>query len=409
MLALAISEGWFRYRAHAKIADADLPIRSIISKRIWRIWSPTVTNTALGAFMLADKENVVMPPFSAFANRGEHDSERLTHIFPYAILPPSRRFTARDFLLPESKAVASTYHATSNAFGFRDPERSRQKPKGTYRIICLGAYTTFGHAVDDADTFPRQLERILNERYGPERRFEVWNGGIHASTAIMGLARVHTDVLGYAPDLVLLDYGIVDLSFSDHDYLAPGDYKLRAVPDYDGFYRGLGNKFWSRVIFPTLGGTLGDSYVVLKLFDKIEEYENEDSTENPAAAFTRVMRLIVETLRAGGVEVALMNSVSAPAFGFFERLQVRIGAPYFNVYQLIEKPREAELQSFDASDTWVSEFGEYRDRLSAFPQYALRPYMADMFQLNAMGQRRLAEGLARAISERFLTPNAQAR
>ncbi|MBZ0270081.1 hypothetical protein K8I85_18165, partial [bacterium] len=53
---------------------------------------------------------------------------------------------------------------TTNAQGFRAPcEYAERIPDGTIRLLCSGDSFTLGWGVDDADTWPAQLER-LDER-----------------------------------------------------------------------------------------------------------------------------------------------------------------------------------------------------------------------------------------------------
>src|SRR5262245_46577047 len=48
----------------------------------------------------------------------------------------------------------------------RDENKSREKPWYRYRIVCLGDSCTYGLGVKTAETWPKQLERLLNERLG---------------------------------------------------------------------------------------------------------------------------------------------------------------------------------------------------------------------------------------------------
>lgn len=64
-----------------------------------------------------------------------------------------------------------------NDNGFRGPDFDRQKPKDIYRIICIGDSRTFGMEMPYEDSYPAQLERLLNS-HGGGRRYEVINAGI---------------------------------------------------------------------------------------------------------------------------------------------------------------------------------------------------------------------------------------
>ncbi|MCB1153066.1 SGNH/GDSL hydrolase family protein, partial [bacterium] len=92
---------------------------------------------------------------------------------------------------------------TINALGMRDPERTLEKPPGTFRIVVLGSSTTFGAEVSDGETFPNYAEEILNARRDG-RRYEVWNAGISSYTphqmAAFGRRLIEQ---GAAPDLIV--------------------------------------------------------------------------------------------------------------------------------------------------------------------------------------------------------------
>ena len=92
-----------------------------------------------------------------------------------------------------------------NDLGLRDTHRARLKPNNTYRIICLGGEFTFGPEVGDNDTFPHQLETLLNKKF--KGRFEVWNAGIPNGTFAYQTTAAKLLSAKYAPDLLLFQAG----------------------------------------------------------------------------------------------------------------------------------------------------------------------------------------------------------
>ncbi len=56
-----------------------------------------------------------------------------------------------------------------NSLGFRGPEITREKPEGMFRIVALGASTTYGIYVSDEYTYPYQLEKKLDEKFGSDK------------------------------------------------------------------------------------------------------------------------------------------------------------------------------------------------------------------------------------------------
>ncbi|MBI5622570.1 MAG: tetratricopeptide repeat protein [Elusimicrobia bacterium] len=93
---------------------------------------------------------------------------------------------------------------TVNSLGFRDQERSPAKPKGVRRIVVLGGSTTFGVGVDDPETFPARLQRLLDKSH-PDR-FEVWNAGLPAYVLSQEVSLAKEIVERYAPDLLVFQY-----------------------------------------------------------------------------------------------------------------------------------------------------------------------------------------------------------
>jgi hypothetical protein len=88
-----------------------------------------------------------------------------------------------------------------NSLGFRDPPRAARKPPGVVRIVCLGASYMFGALVDDAQTLPRNLEALLNEKF--QGRFEVWNAGVSAYNILQEAGYARAIERDYEPDLML--------------------------------------------------------------------------------------------------------------------------------------------------------------------------------------------------------------
>lgn len=116
-----------------------------------------------------------------------------------------------NFTLAARTGTGMTRH---NAAGFRNDREFAEKASGTLRIACYGASTTYGVGVDDnGDTYPAQLEAILN---GPDKppgwnSVEVWNLGVggYTSREILGAMKRTLPVL--QPDVVLIQNAINDV------------------------------------------------------------------------------------------------------------------------------------------------------------------------------------------------------
>lgn len=81
----------------------------------------------------------------------------------------------------EQKEFKVTYY--TNSYGFRNPEITPLPKDSIIRILCLGDSFTEGAGATHGNSFPRHLERYLNEGL-EERRFEVVNIGNSGSDII---------------------------------------------------------------------------------------------------------------------------------------------------------------------------------------------------------------------------------
>ena len=98
-----------------------------------------------------------------------------------------------------------------NSLGIREKELTREKPEGTFRILCLGDSVTFGYGTETDKTYVKVLESLLRERY-PGRRFETINAGIGGFTTPQELLLLKTIGLDYQPDLVTIGFVLNDVT-----------------------------------------------------------------------------------------------------------------------------------------------------------------------------------------------------
>jgi tetratricopeptide (TPR) repeat protein len=76
------------------------------------------------------------------------------------------------------------------------------KPRGTFRIFCLGGSTTIGFPYGVAGAFPALLKDRL-QRVFPDRRFDVINLGMTATNSFT-VADIAAELPAYEPDLVIV-------------------------------------------------------------------------------------------------------------------------------------------------------------------------------------------------------------
>ena len=101
---------------------------------------------------------------------------------------------------------------TTNRHGLRGQAEVRVgKAPGTFRIACVGDSYTYGHGVDDDDTWPYQLSTLLRAD-ADESSVEVINFGVSAYDTVQEVHQIRTKVLDFAPDLVLLGWFFNDTS-----------------------------------------------------------------------------------------------------------------------------------------------------------------------------------------------------
>jgi lysophospholipase L1-like esterase len=95
---------------------------------------------------------------------------------------------------------------STNSLGLRGPEVGASR--AGFRILALGDSTTFGLGVDDDQTWPAVLERLVREKTG--RPVEVINGGVPGYSAFQGMRYLRERGVAFDPDLVLATFGFND-------------------------------------------------------------------------------------------------------------------------------------------------------------------------------------------------------
>lgn len=93
----------------------------------------------------------------------------------------------------------------TNSMGLRDREFTRDKPAGTWRLLCLGDSFTYGDGVSKDETYPKVLERLLRERL-PGRAIEVINAGCPSWGTDQEWLYLRDEGLEFQPDMVLVGF-----------------------------------------------------------------------------------------------------------------------------------------------------------------------------------------------------------
>lgn len=97
-----------------------------------------------------------------------------------------------------------------NALGLRDREVGK-KAVGEFRLLVLGDSVPFGIGVRYEDSFPHQLEVLLNERHPNAGRFRTLNLGVPSYNTEQQLIQIETLGLTLVPDAVMLLFSANDI------------------------------------------------------------------------------------------------------------------------------------------------------------------------------------------------------
>jgi lysophospholipase L1-like esterase len=99
---------------------------------------------------------------------------------------------------------------THNSLGYRDDEMVIPKPKGIFRIVCMGGSTTYSTGVEDNKmSYPALLEKELNDR--GYTNAEVINAGVGAWSSYESLINLEFRILDLEPDVIIIYHAINDL------------------------------------------------------------------------------------------------------------------------------------------------------------------------------------------------------
>lgn len=107
-------------------------------------------------------------------------------------------------LVPNQNSFTHSFSVSTNSHGFRDREVSLQPSPGIKRVLCLGDSLTFGDGVAVGDTYPKQLEVLLNSVGA--RRYEVINAGVPSYDTWQEGTFFKTRGIEFKPEIVVLGF-----------------------------------------------------------------------------------------------------------------------------------------------------------------------------------------------------------
>lgn len=232
---------------------------------------------------------------------------------------------------------ATMYTETTNSRGFRGSEEYGSKPDGIYRIVCLGDSWTYGVMVNDHETYPAQLCRLLNAA-SPRRRFEVLNLGCVGYSSYQGKVLFRRCVRELAPDLIMVCFGGNDARrtriFSDRRQPRVGGWTIavQSLLRRSRFYQALRNRILhlkKNVVTPRKGAAADGEWPQRVSPD---EYE-ENLREIIAAAGRRGCSVILLSYLGGG-----------PYPDAISRIGAETGVPVVDVHAILNRDAEYTVE-----------------------------------------------------------------
>ena len=248
-----------------------------------------------------------------------------------------------------------------NSAGFRDHEYPINKPPGVYRVIALGDSTTAGLGVERiADTYPKRLERLLNDGAAQDIRYEVLNMGVGGYHTLQEVETLRTKGLSYRPDFVLL---LVCLNDFDLD-ADGGIYEM--VKNGGDFGHGRPNR-------SALGLLLGSSRLAFILYHRLWWRKNDHErwywkhVLRGATTVKSGLALLSDLQRQAGfvAHVAILPEFHFPfdgyrAYPIHERVRrAADGLPGIQIIELLDHLKEIDNHApvFSYDGVHLNEYG----------------------------------------------------
>lgn len=124
----------------------------------------------------------------------------------WRLRPGVKDFPVRTHKVYENEVpLPSAFTVSTNSLGLRGAEEPASQP--SFRVLAVGDSTTFGLGVNDAETWPAQLARLLQkEKPGAE----VLNAGVTGYSVFQSLTYLRESGFALAPKVVVLTCGSND-------------------------------------------------------------------------------------------------------------------------------------------------------------------------------------------------------
>jgi lysophospholipase L1-like esterase len=240
------------------------------------------------------------------------NGKRIVSIMVGDSIAPDNPIERRPYFLYVNRPGYTSKDAVQhNQFGYRGPEISQKKPKGTIRILAIGASTTYGYMLDSpAQAWPAQLEKILSKSFS-DKKIEVINAGLPGGLSSESLISYLFRDRYFEPDIVVIHNG-----GNDAAPLFYADYQ----PDYSSFRK------WDPIgvqVRPAEGYLLKRSFLVRWIYSVWLNDQNLASyipqppqwpsnsemkiniEKNQPIGYERYLELLVQQIQRDGAQAVL--------------------------------------------------------------------------------------------------------
>ncbi|MBA62803.1 MAG: hypothetical protein CMJ76_10615 [Planctomycetaceae bacterium] len=310
---------------------------------------------------------------------------------------------------------------TTNADGLRSSYSQQQYKNGKQRIVCLGDSFTFGAWVDARDSYPEQLERILNSTKRQECR--VLNAGMLSYSPLLHEQLLKRSLMKYRPTVVTLMLDCTDIG-DDYHYsqdfdssrqggIFVGTTVTKSTPHFGALWR-LIKPLQPAILSPLkLVRRLG---VDFRAHDPLDYYHFRipvgDHVESDRFFIYRYP--LVKTRRYFDFTYSRITSIAR----FCKKRDIKFilfVAPRYHHWSTTESPRNWEFGVYgnykQYQYEWFNYFNEKKmtaefpivSLLTEFQETSRYPLVFDSDpHWNEAGNRFVAEAVARALEDRKL-------
>jgi lysophospholipase L1-like esterase len=302
-----------------------------------------------------------------------------------------------------------------NSLGFRGDEIVLPKPKGEYRIVCLGGSTTYTSEVKDYKlSYPYLLQQILQEQ--GYKHVTVVNGGCGGWTSWQTLISFALRVIDLDPDLIIIYDGINDVHerivWPPENYIGDKSRNMvRNVSINQGWIKYAHKSTFLRILLIKKGILISESSIenlagwknkasLARIFSEqkaakiypsgiFKEVSVQQMLEtNKPVYFERNLRSIIAIAKSRGIQTLLASFSLSPEFA---NVPNPIPIPSSSEYQGAIREQNEVMRKI-AIDTNVPFF----DFDAVFPKD--RKYYTDGIHVSVEGSR-----LKASLFARFLT------